>query len=1156
MKQRRPSQRWAQLGSAGVLALVASGSAVFCGGGNGDGALEIPASTALAREFAAALFEEDRFDDAERVLEALLARRDVEPADHVRLGQVFFARWVMKGDDQTPAEVLEGWARSAQQHCRAGLALSEAQAAGHYVIGVLAVSYAADGTPEDAVAPLRRAHELAPDDLAASFQLAMALEDSGKRPEATAVFEELYARGAEFTGVYWRTILYRLGRLLLRRDADSVARGRSILDVHKAMPDSESDTKDRQDAAFGSLGKIRARARVSGDSTEVAPATVRLRAPEVVSAGARGAVRAFTLADVDGDQKDEVIWIDDGGLALQHIEGADRGRVRRVADGDFSGVVAAEVEGDELHGVPLGRTSLFALGKHGICLFTSYPDGTLIDETAQLPPEADGATPVSSLLPVDFDHDGNLDLLLLAPDGTLRLWRNRGVPRSAANGEKLGPITFEDATAPARFGAARAAWALTEDFDDDHDVDLLVGGAGLPTLLLSNLRRGAFEACAATATGLPDGIAEAPLIGDVDQDSHVDLLAFGDPPRFLSGDGELRFKSAAPPPGVARATGAGSCFVDADLDGRGEWREGALATDLELDGDLDLLSIESGKVVARRGELEAAPRRALLLLRGRRDNRFATGAIVEVRSGARYQRRYVRHPVQLFGFADKNPPIVRVTWPDGVTQHPLQDQKRENLAPIDCAAKAAMVFVDSTTVLLDLAHDQRLVVMQKKGPPGSCPFLYFWNGANYEFLTDVLGATPLGLPIDETRFVMPDHDELVRLPPSRLAPIDGEYRFQITEELRETTYLDRAQLWVVDHPADVVVHPEERFCFPPFPPTTLHALHRIEPVRARDQTGRDWSGELRDQDDVPAVPFKPLPPLYRGLATEHSFELTLPADAREAKRIRLLLTGWLQWGDASVNLAIARSGTLRFLPPQLAVPDGSGGWRTCGPPVGFPAGKTKTMVLDVTELLNRADLRLRVTSTLELYWDQITVALDAVDAVLTGTDDATLHVTKLEPKSARLWERGFSKPLAREPWQAERYDWDQLEAIPRFDQHHGMLTRYGDVWPLLGAVDDCFVLFSSGDALDLRFDATTRSPPAAGTRRTFLLYLDGFAKDGDANTVHSQTVHPLPFHAMSGYPYRADEHYPDDDPHLDYQFEWNTRAGRRLGPRLDAAAQH
>jgi hypothetical protein len=60
------------------------------------------------------------------------------------------------------------------------------------------------------------------------------------------------------------------------------------------------------------------------------------------------------------------------------------------------------------------------------------------------------------------------------------------------------------------------------------------------------------------------------------------------------------------------------------------------------------------------------------------------------------------------------------------------------------------------------------------------------------------------------------------------------------------------------------------------------------------------------------------------------------------------------------------------------------------------------------------------------------------------------------------------------------------------------------------------------------------------------LKVDGWAKDRDANTAFSQTVEPLPFHAMSAYPYRPDEHFPQDAVHERYRREYNTRSALRL----------
>jgi hypothetical protein len=110
----------------------------------------------------------------------------------------------------------------------------------------------------------------------------------------------------------------------------------------------------------------------------------------------------------------------------------------------------------------------------------------------------------------------------------------------------------------------------------------------------------------------------------------------------------------------------------------------------------------------------------------------------------------------------------------------------------------------------------------------------------------------------------------------------------------------------------------------------------------------------------------------------------------------------------------------------------------------------------------------------------------------------------------------------------------------------GLYTRYGDVTTLLEAVDDLLVIMGSGDELQLRFEATRLPALATGWKRDFLLFVDGWAKDADANTAFSQTVEPLPFHAMPQYPYTAPYAYPADGVHNRYRELYNTRAALRL----------
>jgi hypothetical protein len=82
----------------------------------------------------------------------------------------------------------------------------------------------------------------------------------------------------------------------------------------------------------------------------------------------------------------------------------------------------------------------------------------------------------------------------------------------------------------------------------------------------------------------------------------------------------------------------------------------------------------------------------------------------------------------------------------------------------------------------------------------------------------------------------------------------------------------------------------------------------------------------------------------------------------------------------------------------------------------------------------------------------------------------------------------------------------------------------------------------SGDELRLRFPAASLPVLTAGWRRDFLLFVDGWAKDGDANTAYSQAVQPLPFHGMSQYPYSGRERFPDSL----MQEQYTTRPALRL----------
>ncbi len=91
------------------------------------------------------------------------------------------------------------------------------------------------------------------------------------------------------------------------------------------------------------------------------------------------------------------------------------------------------------------------------------------------------------------------------------------------------------------------------------------------------------------------------------------------------------------------------------------------------------------------------------------------------------------------------------------------------------------------------------------------------------------------------------------------------------------------------------------------------------------------------------------------------------------------------------------------------------------------------------------------------------------------------------------------------------------------------------------AADDWTVNLASADEItvELPESAAPQLPP--DWKRDFLLYNVAWMKDADLHTASGQTVEPLPFHAMTHYPYGPELEYPNDAAHRRYVREYNTR---------------
>jgi tetratricopeptide (TPR) repeat protein len=737
-----------------------------------------------------------------------------------------------------------------------------------------------------------------------------------------------------------------------------------------------------------------------------------------------------------------------------------------------------------------------------------------------------GDREAGAVVPFDVDADGDLDVYVSSRAGD-RLLRNN------LDG------TFANVTEAAGLPKGIASrGAVAADLDRDGDVDLLLFASNGGFLLYDNLRGGRL---APRESGLPKrGAVASASAGDLDGDGRLDLLFAADGTASTAsnrGDGTFAEPRPLGPAGAVRLVDYDNDgFLDALLlrgdgasslrrnDGAGRLGEtavGALpaasaaeAVDFDGDGDLDLVFLgPKGGALLYVNEGGNANGWIDVVLEGlptgsAKVNRFGFGSDVELKAQELYVYRVAWQPVTRLGLgARRRADVLRIVWTNGIPQNDLDPKVR--------------------TVLRE--------VQQLKG---SCPFLYAFDGAHWRFVTDVLGRAPAGLLYDGVHQAPADTREWMVVPAELLQPREGRLELDFTEELWETVYFDLAELWAVDRPVGVALVPNEKMVPPPFPEKKLFTVANPRAPKAIDGKGRDRTAEISDEDGRFLGGFAHT--RYQGIVEPHDLVLELP-EARGARSVMLYLTGWIQYADTSINVSLSQRGDLAVAGPSgptLEVPDnasgGRGGWKTAIAPMGYPAGKTKTMPVDLSAVLDRTDPRVRIRTNLAIYWDRIVYTVD--------DPPVSTRLTAAPLVSAELSFRGFSR-MTREHAEAPHvFVHDDVSTEPRWADMAGRYTRFGDVRALLTAADDRYVVMKGGDSVRLVFDASKLPPLPAGWARDWLFVSDGWEKDADKNTVASQTVEPLPFHGMDDARYGQLE-FPDSPEHREYVREYLTREG-------------
>ncbi|HME32644.1 MAG TPA: FG-GAP-like repeat-containing protein, partial [Terriglobales bacterium] len=870
--------------------------------------------------------------------------------------------------------------------------------------------------------------------------------------------------------------------------------------------------------------------------------------PAATSGKAGGGI---CMLDVAGGGRFDLVVMGDGEHAIRVYHDVENGKWSELPpqqtglDASGTGISCAVGDFDSD-----GRNDLAVALSDRVLLFRNLGGGKFTDVT-----KSAGILPVNrpaGLTFVDFDHDGDLDLFVTGqpgggqPASSNVLWRNNG-------NEK-----FTNWTAETGLGGEGATTSVVlSDINNDRAVDLLVtGSGGAPTLYL-NPREGHFK-----ALPLYDVAGPPPTVGvyvfDFNKDGWMDIAVThaGAPGVSLWRNVEGKRFERVPLPISDATRGWGVTAIDFDNDGwidlavvvetargpelrvlRNTGEQGfedvsaklgldkvklleprsVIAADVDGDNDSDLVVSQLGAdpVILRNdgGNRNHALR---INFKGLADNKTGLGTKVEVFAGTLWQKWEV---VGGAGYLSQGPPeilaglgsvdhadIVRMLWPTGV----LQDE-------IAVAANQPVTFTE----------------IDRRG--SSCPTLFVWNGEKYEFISDVIGAAVIGHWISPTAKNTADPDEWIKIEGSQLKARDGYFSVRFGEPMEEVNFIDQLRLIAVDHPDGTDVFPDERFLDdPPFAsgaPVLTSAPH--PPLGAWDDKGRDVLALLSARDHKYVRDFTNLS--FAGFANMHSLTLDVGAWTPQ-NPLLLFLHGFIEYFSATSMYAAWQAGLQPVSPYiEAQMPDGT--WKRVVDDMGLPAGLPRTITVDLTGKLPPQARRIRITTNLQIYWDQ--VLLD------NGPQQSNrIRTTELPLASATLGFRGYPRQVDGATPGDLTYYYDQASTTGPFSQFRGSYTRYGDVTALLTQIDDRFVIFGTGEDIDAEFSAASLPPAAPGWTRDYFFYANGFVKDMDFYEATPFTVAEMPFHAMKAYPYPAGQHYPNDSGATAYRLDWNDRSQR------------
>ena len=419
-----------------------------------------------------------------------------------------------------------------------------------------------------------------------------------------------------------------------------------------------------------------------------------------------------------------------------------------------------------------------------------------------------------------------------------------------------------------------------------------------------------------------------------------------------------------------------------------------------------------------------------------------------------------------------------------------------------------------------------------------CPSLFYWNGSDYVYVTEVSNAGWLGYIdyIDENGEIVfggGNPWDTIKLDANQVtvrSSDDGDYYdVVLLQKWDEIFYLDAAYMVVVDHSSDVDVYSTMVNYVNQAFPSEIYTVNKdglASPVSAINEKGENVLPQIAKLDGIFTSGSNGFEsPAWDDMDLN---QLTLDLGAlSDAEEIKLVINGMVDWGapehyytwidgfKSAFAEGLVPAGTQIYPAPYMEIMDADGNWVRVPEDRQMPTPSDyvpRSFAVDLTGLFPEgvSEYKIRITNFFNVTFDYI-----GVDT----SSQADIIIQQINGDAA--FTQAFASPSSAS----------------------GDFTKYGDVTQVVFEGDDMFVIGMQGDQVSLRFPTAGLSPLEEGMERDYFMFVACWFKDAPGNWGYGFdfTVDALPFRSMSGFPYPDTESYPSDEAHSNYLREYNTR---------------